>query len=171
MLKTKSLDARRFQLMALEHVLRRGKRAKKRREDLGLTQEDVAERIQALHAERNPDAPRDKTRGQMISDYERGVNDPRGARLELWAAALDWVVGDLEADRPISPSDDFSDRLREAEPNPELREVLESVARVEKRLAALEATLLAEIGQVRKAQEDPPSLPRTDGRKRGDRER
>jgi transcriptional regulator with XRE-family HTH domain len=120
MLKTKSLDARRFQLMAAEHVLRRGKRAKKRREELQLTQEDVAERIQELHAERFPDKASDKTRGQMISDYERGINDPRGERLELWAAALGWMTADLEADSPQKKNGDLMDGLSEAQEGAEL---------------------------------------------------
>lgn len=100
MLKTKSLDSLRFQLMASERLARRGERAKARRRELELTQEDIADRIQELHAERNPGAPQDRTRGQTVSDYERGVNDPRGERLEIWAEALGWTVADLEADAP-----------------------------------------------------------------------
>lgn len=136
--------------MALEHVTKRGKRAKARREELDLTQEDVAERIQELHAERNPGADRDKTRGQMISDYERGINDPRGARLELWAEALEWTVGDLEADKPATDGNDLMDELSAATRESALEE---AVSTLTKQVKALETQLSADLGKVQKALE------------------
>ena len=42
---TASLDVRRFALMAAEHVVRMGLRIKARREELGLTQRELAEKI------------------------------------------------------------------------------------------------------------------------------
>lgn len=91
--------------MALEHMERRGHRAKRRREELDLTQEDVAERIQEIHRQRKPDESPDKTRGQMVSDWERAVNEPLPHKLELWAAALDWTVGDLNSDPAAETGD------------------------------------------------------------------
>src|ERR1044072_1064839 len=78
---------------------------RRRREELGLTQEQVADRMQDAHAARQPEADPDKTRGQMVSDWERAVNDPRGYKLELLAEALEWTVADLEADQPKAGKD------------------------------------------------------------------
>ena len=75
-LRTKPLAMRRFQLMALEHIEQRAARIKARRDELHLTQEEVADRMQDIHRERNPEGPADKTRGQMVSDWERAANEP-----------------------------------------------------------------------------------------------
>lgn len=98
MLKTKPLVARRFELMALEHIERRAERMRERRKELGLTQEEVADRMQETHRDRHPDGEPDHTRGQMVSDWERAVNEPSAPKLELLAAALEWTVGDLNTD-------------------------------------------------------------------------
>lgn len=42
---TRTLDVRRFELMAAEHVARMGARIKARREEVGLTQRELAEKI------------------------------------------------------------------------------------------------------------------------------
>lgn len=84
--------------MALEHIERRAARMRARREELGLSQEAVADRMQDIHAEHHPDEPRDRTRGQMVSDWERAVNEPSPKKIELLAAALSWTVGDLNSD-------------------------------------------------------------------------
>jgi len=86
--------------MALAHIERRAERVRKRRDELGLTQEQVADRMQDIHRERHPEADPDRTRGQMVSDWERAVNEPSPAKLELLAAALDWTVAELNADQP-----------------------------------------------------------------------
>lgn len=83
--------------MALEHVERRAARIRERRLELGLTQEDLADRMIEIHRRRNPDAPPDRTRGQMVSDWERAVNAPTGRKLELLAEALETTVADLTA--------------------------------------------------------------------------
>lgn len=65
-----------------------------------MTQEELADRMQDVHRELHPDESPDRTRGQMVSDWERAVNEPSPAKLELLAAALMWTVGDLNADEP-----------------------------------------------------------------------
>jgi transcriptional regulator with XRE-family HTH domain len=152
MLKTKSVGARRFQLMALEHVEKRARRIKERREELGLTQEQVAERMQEAHMARQPDADPDRTRGQMVSDWERAVNDPRGYKLELLAEALGWTVADLEADQP----NDDKDLLGQLSNGELPAEVVQAVERLRlelrQEIVEVRSQLLAEIERVRNAQ-------------------
>lgn len=94
--------------MALEHIEKRAARIAERRGELGLTQEQVADLMQDAHKKRNPDAGPDKTRGQMVSDWERAVNEPSPAKLELLADALETTVADLnagpKADRARKPA-------------------------------------------------------------------
>ena len=99
-LRTKPLAMRRFQLMALEHIEQRAARIKARRDELHLTQEEVADRMQDIHRERNPEGPADKTRGQMVSDWERAANEPSSRKLELLAAALETTVAELSVNPP-----------------------------------------------------------------------
>lgn len=99
-LKTKPLALRRFQLMALEHIEKRAARIKAQREELGLSQEALADRMQEVHAERFPDREPDQTRGQMVSDWERAVNEPSPRKLELLALALETSVAALSTDAP-----------------------------------------------------------------------
>lgn len=87
--------------MALEHIERRARRMRERREELDLTQEEVAARMIEVCRERYPDEPEDRTRGQMVSDWERAVNSPSPRKLELLAAALDTTVEDF-ARGPVS---------------------------------------------------------------------
>jgi len=83
--------------MALEHQERRARRLAERRAELNLTQEEVAERMQDAWAKLYPDQKPDRTRGQMVSDWERAENDPSPAKLELLATALETTVADLSA--------------------------------------------------------------------------
>lgn len=99
-LKTRGLAARRFRLMALEHIEKRARRIRELRSNLGLSQEGLADRMQEVHRERNPDAPPDQTRGQMVSDWERAVNEPSPKKLELLAGALGVTVAQLSVDPP-----------------------------------------------------------------------
>jgi transcriptional regulator with XRE-family HTH domain len=76
MTKTKSLAARRFELMAAEYLERMGARIRDRREELGLTQDDVARRMPG------------KITHNRISLWERGKNRPRDDALESLAGVL-----------------------------------------------------------------------------------
>lgn len=146
MLKTNSVALRRFQLMALEHIERRAARMRRRREELGLTQEEVADRMQDIHTERSPDEPRDKTRGQMVSDWERSINEPSPAKLELLASALGWTVGDLNggaAEKEPTP-----DLMGTLSPTLEAADLAELHRKLDQVLAG-QTELRSEIAQVR----------------------
>lgn len=146
MLKTRPLDARRFALMALDHIERRAKRIRRRRKELRMTQEDVAERMQEIHAERHPDEPPDQTRGQMVSDWERSVNEPRARKLELLAAALDWTVGDLSADdTEESPTPDVMSELA-----PPASQILRHVQENSESLAELQSAISVLQDEIRR---------------------
>lgn len=67
---------RRFEEMASEHVKRMGARIKDRREELGLTQKQLADLVGGA------------TDGNQVSKWERGANRPTDARLEKIAEAL-----------------------------------------------------------------------------------
>lgn len=66
--------------MAAEYVARIGERIRTRREELGLTQEEVARRLPG------------KVTGQRVSLWERGEHQPRADSLEAVAKALDVPV-------------------------------------------------------------------------------
>lgn len=102
--------------MALDHIQRRADRIRERREELDLTQEQVADLMHVAQRELNPDEPDDRTRGQMVSDWERAVNSPSPAKLELLAIALTTTVADLSA----GPKDQ-----RDADKTPSLIETME----------------------------------------------
>lgn len=147
--------------MASERLLRRGERAKARRRELELTQEDVADRIQEIHAERNPGKGLDKTRGQTVSDYERGVNDPRDERLELWAAALGWTVAELESEPPAEEKGgDLMGSLNGAQAQTELPE------QVADALGALQAKLTEKLDKMNDELAELRQLLESSGRKR-----
>ena len=167
MLKTKPLAARRFQLMALEHVEKRAQRIKQRREELRLTQEQVAERMQEAHSRRAPGQEPDRTRGQMVSDWERAVNDPRGYKLELLAEALETTVAHLETDPPSeeseeSPLDALSKKKGE---EASTTEVVAAVEALRLEMVATRTRLLAEIGKVQAALKARPSTGSKAGRR------
>lgn len=79
--------------MAAEHVERMGRRGAARREELGLTQAEVAARIPG------------KTDGNQVSKWERGAHKPNDQNLEQWARALDWEVSAFLADEPKRGAD------------------------------------------------------------------
>lgn len=131
-LKTRGLAARRFRLMALDHIEKRARRIRELRGNLGLSQEGLADRMQEVHRERHPDLPPDQTRGQMVSDWERAVNEPSPKKLELLAGALGVTVAELSVDPPdktMTP-DPFAHRIS-AQP------ILDRLAIIEHKLDAL----------------------------------
>lgn len=144
--------------MALEHVEKRAKRIRERRIELGMTQEELAERMQEIHIKRRPESLPDKTRGQMVSDWERAVNDPRGYKLELLAEALEWEVADLEADNPRHKNGTHPDLMDALSAAPSVSGLAAAVDDLTKQVAALKAELRAGLGKVQKAQEDQQKL-------------
>jgi transcriptional regulator with XRE-family HTH domain len=129
--------------MALEHIERRARRMRERREELQLTQEQVADRMQDTHRERHPDQEPDRTRGQMVSDWERAVNEPSPPKLELLAAALEWTVADLNTDQP-SERNGAPDVIGALEPG-EITEVSEALRALHEELLELRADVV-ELG-------------------------
>lgn len=132
MLRTPTPAARRFQLMALEHIEMRAKNIRDRREKLDLTQEEVADRMHDAKRRRDPDGEPDKTTGQMISDYERAVNDPSPPKLELLAEALETTVAELSArpaDKGATP-----DLMATLAPDAEAGELQEAVDELRARI-------------------------------------
>lgn len=124
--------------MALEHIERQGRRIRERRVELGLTQEQIAERMQAAWAEQHPSEDADRTRGQMVSDWERAANAPSPGKLELLASALDTNVADLMA----GPLDERG--KSESGETPDVIGTLnDDVPDAEQRLAQIEATVMA----------------------------
>lgn len=74
--RTFELQRRKFALMAAEHVQALGERIRLRREELGMTQDEVARAMQG------------SVDGQRISKWERGENRPRDESLEDLARVL-----------------------------------------------------------------------------------
>ena len=64
MLRTTTVAARRFHLMALAHVEMRAQNLRAARASLGLTQEEVADRMHEIKTRRDPSGPPDKTTGR-----------------------------------------------------------------------------------------------------------
>jgi transcriptional regulator with XRE-family HTH domain len=93
--RTDDLARRRFELMALEHLRALGERARQRREELGLTQEEVARRMPG------------NVSGARVSLWERGKNRPHDGNLEEYAKALETTVAALltpPADKSRTPA-------------------------------------------------------------------
>lgn len=74
--RTPASQAIRFRAMAAEMAMRIGARIRQRREELDLTQEDVARLMPG------------KTAGNQVSRWERGTNRPGDAQLAHLATAL-----------------------------------------------------------------------------------
>jgi transcriptional regulator with XRE-family HTH domain len=74
---TAQLEALRLQLMASEIAVRIGERLRARREELGLNQRELADRMPAAVS------------NQHVSNWERGVYKPSERYLEKLAEALD----------------------------------------------------------------------------------
>lgn len=86
-----------FAALMAEHIERVGRRIRERRDELGMTQGELARKLSG-----NPDAA-------QVSRWERGIHEPSASRKEEIAAALDTTVADLMAgpiaDRPEKPTE------------------------------------------------------------------
>lgn len=136
MLTTKDALALRFELMAREHVEAVGRRMRERREELRLTQREVADRLPP---------PID---GNYISRWERGEHKPEDDTLDAIAAALETTTARLLTDPPDkSVTPDLSnngrsqlDRIEDA-----LEELRAGLATTQDAVAALEAQTTKEL--------------------------
>lgn len=86
--RTFELQRRKFALMAAEHVRALGERIRLRREELGMTQDEVARKMQG------------SVDGQRVSKWERGENRPRDESLEDLARVLKTSATTLLAPAP-----------------------------------------------------------------------
>jgi transcriptional regulator with XRE-family HTH domain len=91
---TNRLEALRLQLMAGELASRIGARIREAREDLGINQRQLADRI-----------PSDAVNNQRVSDWERGVNKPSDRYMKMIATALDRPVGWFYTEAPADTPD------------------------------------------------------------------
>jgi transcriptional regulator with XRE-family HTH domain len=91
---TDRLEALRLQLMAGELASRIGARIREAREDLGINQRQLADRI-----------PSDAVNNQRVSDWERGVNKPSDRYMKMIATALDRPVGWFYTEAPADTPD------------------------------------------------------------------
>jgi transcriptional regulator with XRE-family HTH domain len=154
--RTFELQRRKFALMAAEHVRALGERIRVRREELGMTQDEVARQMSGT------------VDGQRISKWERGENRPRDESLEDLARVLKTTPEALLApaakmetpDLSLPPANGLADRLdaieralaeqREtlAEARREREEHVEHIeqllARQDRILARIEANITAE---------------------------
>lgn len=96
MLTTKDAQAVRLELMAREYVQRIGARMRERREELGLSQREVADQM--------PGA----VTGNDISRWERGEHKPGDERLEKLAEILQTSVAYFLTDKRESATPDLS---------------------------------------------------------------
>jgi transcriptional regulator with XRE-family HTH domain len=86
--RTFELQRRKFAVMAAEHVRALGERIRLRREELGMTQDEVARQMKGT------------LDGQRISKWERGENRPRDESLEDLARVLQTTALALLAPKP-----------------------------------------------------------------------
>jgi transcriptional regulator with XRE-family HTH domain len=133
--------------MASERARQIGQRIKARREQLQLTQEELARKTQSS-----------AITGNVISRWERGSNRPSQSNLELLAGALEIAEGYLtfgnERPAPPVPDGQLLDRLAGIEARlGELVGIFRSATAPG--LEALVANALRDLGV------DPASLPRT----------
>jgi transcriptional regulator with XRE-family HTH domain len=91
---TDRLGALRLQLMAGELASRIGARIREAREDSGINQRQLADRI-----------PSDAVNNQRVSDWERGVNKPSDRYMKMIATALDRPVGWFYSEAPADTPD------------------------------------------------------------------
>lgn len=125
MLRTRDAQALRFRAMAIEHIARMGVRIRQRREELSLTQEDVARAMPG------------KTTGNQVSRWERGANRPGDQQLEHLAKILKVDPAYFMAASPPAPDPPLAmfaegDRLAELEA---------AVKRIEAKLDALTGSI------------------------------
>jgi transcriptional regulator with XRE-family HTH domain len=90
--RTFELQRRKFALMAAEHVRALGERIRLRREELGMTQDEVARQMKGT------------VDGQRISKWERGENRPRDESLEDLARVLQTTALALLAPTTDAPT-------------------------------------------------------------------
>lgn len=117
---TSRADTLRFAAMAAAHVERIGRRIRERREELGLSQLDVARELSG------------KVDANQVSRWERGQHRPREDTLEDLSEVLGVEVAYFMSDAPTSSSGTPS--IEEALP-------LDRLARIEAKLDALLARL------------------------------
>lgn len=161
---TDRLSALRLQLVATEISTRVGKNIRRRREELGLNQRQLADRIVDQNPEKNA-----AVSNQTVSNWERGVNEPGGYYKSALAAALEVDVSYFVRDEPKSPTPDLSkpangadalaDRLDaiQQQVTDQLAEhaakVQEMLARQDAILARIEANIAAEKIAIAEAEE------------------
>lgn len=127
--KTRTVAALTFELMARKHAKDVGRRLRQRREELGLSQSQVAQRM--------PGGP---IEAQRVSKWERGENKPNDENLERLATGLNVDVSYFYSDDPEPETGDLMGALdgRGAEILSLLRSNEERLARIEELLAARE---------------------------------
>lgn len=87
----------RLQLMAAEHVEKIGARIRQRREELGMSRDDLAREMPG------------KTNGNAIYRWEKGLHEARPDALEAVAQALNVDVAYFYVDQPKGPTPDVLD--------------------------------------------------------------
>lgn len=113
--------------MASEHVKRMGARIKERREELGMTQRQLA------------DAVGGATDGNQVSKWERGANRPTDARLELIARALHVEPSYFHTPPPTEGTGDLMTALNSGSQLDRIEAQLHALA---KHVAAMDAAAL-----------------------------
>jgi transcriptional regulator with XRE-family HTH domain len=131
-LTTERLQTLRVQLMAGELARQVGARIRARREELGLNQRELAERVDGQ-----------TVTNQRVSDWERGVNQPSQRYLQRLADALEVEVGYFyERERPA----ETPDAIGALKPNGALpTEQVELLLRIEALLTATLQTCLPNL--------------------------
>lgn len=124
---TDDLARRRLQLVAAEYVVRMGRRIAQRREDLGLSQNDLARALPG------------RVGAQMVSKWERGVHEPRSDTLEQIANVLKVPVAHFMVDEPEAGTPDVLHVLDGATDKAD--EILSMLKQLVQRQEAVEAAL------------------------------
>lgn len=111
--------------MAAEHVERIGNRIRERREELGLSRDDLAREMPG------------KTNGNAIYRWEKGLHEARPDALEALATALDVPVSYFYVDQPDkSETPDLGAALNGNGPTPS-----EDLLRIRDQLDRIETTV------------------------------
>lgn len=118
MTTTRDVERLRFAWMARAHVQRIGERIRQRRDELGLTQRELARAM--------PGA----TDSQRVSTWERGIHKPHPDHLEALAKVLDVDVAYFYGDTPAPGTADLMGALVQQEKGDQLD-------RLEKKVDAL----------------------------------
>jgi transcriptional regulator with XRE-family HTH domain len=126
--------------MAAEHVARIGARIRERRDELNLTQRELADLIPG------------KADGNQVSKWERGEHRVSDDTLEHIAAALQTDVAYFIAPAPRAGSPDLMGTLREADAT-QLDRIERMLSEVLQRLTAVEASVAdALVAEITRAQ-------------------